>query len=60
MGDIYTGDYVKKGDTIVLLDYETEVLRLLGDTLIIGKYDFLYSIEKDSVVATNFELGFCK
>ena len=56
--DYFTGEYVKKGDTL-LLNFKTEVPQNLSDTLVIDG-DYIYSLKKDKLVPTYFYLGLCK
>ena len=56
--EFFTGEYIKNGDTI-LMDFNTEIPRMLGDTLIV-KDDFIYRLEKDTLISTHFYLGYCK
>ena len=54
----YTGNYSMIGDTI-FMNYNTEIPRLLDDTLII-KNNYLCKLESDTIVSTFFYLGYCK
>jgi hypothetical protein len=54
----YFGTYRKTGDTI-LLYFKKEKPRLIGDTMII-KDNYLYKIEKDTIVSTHYYVGNCK
>jgi len=56
--NFYTGEYVKKGDTI-LLDFNTEIPRNLSDTLVIDG-DYIYRLKADTLISTHFYLGYCK
>jgi len=56
--DLYTGDYIQTGDTI-LLGFDTEIPRNLDDTLVV-KGEYIYRLQADSLVLTNFYLGYCK
>jgi hypothetical protein len=53
--DFYTGIYEKKGDSI-FLDFETEIPRRFGKTLIIKDLGF-FTIENDSLIPTYFYLA---
>lgn len=56
--NFYTGEYIKKGDTI-LLDFNTEIPRNLSDTLVIDG-DYIYRLKADTLISTHFYLGYCK
>lgn len=56
--NFYTGEYIKKGDTI-LLDFKTEIPRNLSDTLLIDG-DYIYRLKSDTLISTHFYLGYCK
>ena len=50
--NFYTGEYIKKGDTI-LLDFKTEIPRNLSDTLLIDG-DYIYRLKSDTLISTHF------
>ncbi len=54
----FTGTYIKNEDTI-LMNFDKEIPRLLGDTLII-KDENLYRVKSDTMIQTYFYLGYCK
>ncbi len=56
--NFYTGKYSMNGDTI-LMDFYTEIPRMLGDTLIINE-EILYRLKSDTLTTTHFYLGYCK
>ena len=56
--NFYTGKYSMNGDTI-LMDYDAEIPRIFGDTLII-KGQNLYRLKSDTLITTHFYLGYCK
>jgi hypothetical protein len=56
--EFFTGNYKMIGDTI-LMDFNTEIPRILGDTLII-KDENLYRLKSDTLISTYFYLGYCK
>lgn len=45
-------------DTL-LLNFNTEIPRNLDDTLVI-KDEYLFRLKSDSLISTNFYLGYCK
>ena len=56
--NFYTGKYSMNEDTI-LMDFYTEIPRLLGDTLIINE-EILYRLKSNTLTTTHFYLGYCK
>lgn len=53
-----TGKYFIDEDTL-LLNFNTEIPRNLDDTLVI-KDEYLFRLKSDSLISTNFYLGYCK
>ena len=53
-----TGKYFMVEDTLVL-NFNTAIPRNLDDTLVI-KDEYLYRLKSDSLISTNFYLGYCK
>ncbi len=56
--EFFTGNYTKNNDTI-LMNFDDEIPRLLGDTLII-KDENIFLLKSDSLITTHFYLGYCK
>jgi hypothetical protein len=55
--NLYNGNYTKNNDTI-LLNFQTEIPRQLGDTLIV-KEGNLHLLQSDTTFNTHFYLGDC-
>ena len=54
----FTGQYIKKGDTL-LLDFDTKPPGKLSDTILVAQGTIL-SLKSDTLIPTNFYLGHCK